>query len=109
MAETSTMQQNDDESKKDSIKQGEENKNPVVWEVERDKDDLFKRDRVTEKDKFEYATRTLLPMIIGMYFIIGAAKCMYGEVKGVETVWQVSSIFFQSVMMLVIGSYFGKK
>jgi hypothetical protein len=82
---------------------------PASWETEgADSNPLKSEGDVTEKDKFLLG-RNLIFWVLGCYIIIGGTHCMYGYVKGVEIVWQNSSVFFQSVLTLLVGYYFGTK
>jgi hypothetical protein len=82
---------------------------PAEWEAERnDKNPLKSEKDVTEKDKFLLG-RNLIFWVLICYVIIGSINCMFGDVKGVEIVWQNASVFFQSILTLLIGYYFGTK
>ncbi len=67
-----------------------------------------REDNVTEKDKF-FLGKSLFIWMFTCYASISIAKCMYGEIQGVQAVWQESSVYIQSVITLLIGYYFGTK
>lgn len=86
---------------------------PAKWGEEKEerleKEEYLQRQtEVTPKDKFKLGTKLIYWILLG-YVIAAAVNCLYGDIESVKVVWQNASVFFQSVLMLIIGYYFGSK